>query len=253
MLEQSLSFSVETRKISYSFFPVSSTWLNGLLKWNFCSVFLYMLGYESLLLALHSKHIQSFHVSRLTWSPSCTVLSAAPAEGRRGLLFENGLAQQSVQILPGEVQLLGGWNWRLKACRGGKGSHKKITFSSSGHICRIVFIQQKQNKPCYLCFMINARTTPETKKHNLNYKIHIMLSLVFVGSSSLVQRPVSSDGQWAAATACTWGTASMESWRRIFEGDKNLPNQTNPGIHNPNGRDVQLLSLTKFSLLPAGN
>lgn len=47
-----------------------------------------------------------------------------------------------------------------------------------------------------------------------------MFSLVFVGSSSLVRRPVSFDGQWAAATAWTWGTASMQRRRRIFKGDK---------------------------------
>lgn len=59
----------------------------------------------------------------------------------------------------------------------------------------------------------------------------------------------------------TWGTASRQSWRRIFAGDqksgekKTLPDRTNPQIYNPNSNhgDVQLLSKKKTFLPDKGN
>lgn len=184
---------------------------------------------------------QSLH---LTLSPSSTCLSAAPAEGWRCLLFERALTQQSVQILLGEVQLLGGWNWRFKACTRQRieKSRNVLTFQAMVFYAGLL----SPNKNTYIWYQQTHSLHLKPRNRNLNYKIHIIFSLFFVGSSSLVQRPVSSDGQWAAATAWTWGTASVESWRRISKGDKNLPNQTNPGIYNPNSRDVQLMSSTNF-------
>lgn len=68
--------------------------------------------------------------------------------------------------------------------------------------------------------------------------------------SSLVQRPLSSDGQRAAAAALDLGDSQQaELEEDLYRGSKirkkkTLPNPTNPQIYNPNSncRDVQLLS-----------
>lgn len=96
---------------------------------------------------------------------------------------------------------------------------------------------------------IYAETKLKTKKS------YTVLSLGFLQDlSSLVQRPLSYDGQRTAAAALDLGHSQQaELEEDLYRGSKirkkTLPNPTNPQIYNPNSncRDVQLLS--KKSLL----
>lgn len=109
------------------------------------------------------------------------------------------------------------------------------------------FQYSNKNNKCTACTW-KFRNKCENKKSTQCFLL-VFFWFFLQDLSSLVRRPFSSDGQRAAATALDLGhgqQAELEEdlYRGSKIGKKNLPNQTNPQIYNPNSnnRDVQLLS-----------